>query len=1064
MHAASRTILGQGADGLMDSQDAAMVGLQEIVVAGAVDQQSQQADSRSTNATACSGQNYKLGAQTQSKRNLLKRSSLKGPQQADLRPQQWEKAAGDESKGRQGKAAKIGADGGNTSVHRLAADSTRSSHDGRRRPTPKGGVASSPGRSEDEFQFNEDLDDEAKAKPPFWRRWKFYCTSFLFLTSFALIVAGVLLRVLNTQGMPTGKNAPPINGWQRFEAELKDFELWRWFFFFGGLAPIWWFGDFVVRLLVFLVESAFLNTKNVMYFLVAIRKPFGNFVRAVLLMPLYVPLFSPKAYSSDTASTIYVSVLKAIGCLILFTFANVLSTLLAKMMASHFHKATHFHKMQEAIRKEYYLSVLSAPRPGRGPRQPFSSDVDLYKMGSGGVGGSGSDGEGAPAKLNRSTVFSNQLYNALVAPVAKVLPGVQGRAASAPLNFSFHSATGAEASPPHKVGPRDPTAAASVLPAGPHSGPPDASAAGIIFSNPLALPPVSAPPIRVSHSLESPQRCPPLQPTEGGPPTPKLGAHAKENSILPNGPELSPALPSGDVSPVSSPTQENEAPIDQTTDDYYGAGHTEKVAAARERARRKLLSNTSRDSFTTAPDTTPGSLAGGASRVPDDNELAAFSDSFGPRPQLSAHGSQRRMFGSSPFSRREVERSDGSRQKLLNPLTKEGNSAMPKFSSISLGQQKFTPEDLIVETIANSEKPPDLREGDVKGEVMAARLHAVEKHLRKNPLQGGTFVDKLQRSTSKKGFKEAAEKQAKRVAFYIYWNLKPFSERKYLTAEDFEEVLPLAQSREAFGLLDRDGNGKLTPRELCQGVCEIFRERTNLAIQLKDTKTVVGRLKFVISVILHILFIFFYLTIYNVDIQKVWLLFSSVVLAFAFVFGNSIRQLYEAVIFLFVIHPYDVGDWLMIDGAQYQVEEISLTTTTLRGADMVRQYFPNTRMTGSSIVNLSRSDNKYEIFKIPVGLGTPSNVVEAITKRVDEHLKSSKMEFSGNRDIVFKEITETMPIRMVILVAVQMTHTGSDVGRTLRARSGILTVINDTLQSMGVFKDGELHAFVGDAP
>ena len=61
------------------------------------------------------------------------------------------------------------------------------------------------------------------------------------------------------------------------------------------------------------------------------------------------------------------------------------------------------------------------------------------------------------------------------------------------------------------------------------------------------------------------------------------------------------------------------------------------------------------------------------------------------------------------------------------------------------------------------------------------------------------------------------------MAFYIYWNLKPFSERKYLTAEDFEEVLPLAQSREAFGLLDRDGNGKLTPRELCLGVCEIFR-------------------------------------------------------------------------------------------------------------------------------------------------------------------------------------------------------------------------------------------------
>ncbi len=62
--------------------------------------------------------------------------------------------------------------------------------------------------------------------------------------------------------------------------------------------------------------------------------------------------------------------------------------------------------------------------------------------------------------------------------------------------------------------------------------------------------------------------------------------------------------------------------------------------------------------------------------------------------------------------------------------------------------------------------------------------------------------------------------------------------------------------------------------------------------------------------------------------------------------------------------------------------------------------------------------------QIPVGLGTPSQVVEAVTRQVDEHLKSNKMEFTGNRDIVFKEITETMPIRMLILVAVQMSHTG----------------------------------------
>ena len=52
----------------------------------------------------------------------------------------------------------------------------------------------------------------------------------------------------------------------------------------------------------------------------------------------------------------------------------------------------------------------------------------------------------------------------------------------------------------------------------------------------------------------------------------------------------------------------------------------------------------------------------------------------------------------------------------------------------------------------------------------------------------------------------------------------------------------------------------------------------------------------------------------QVDVNKVWLSFSSIFLAFAFVFGNSLRNLYEAIIFLFVIHPFDVGDALFVNG------------------------------------------------------------------------------------------------------------------------------------------------------
>jgi len=40
-----------------------------------------------------------------------------------------------------------------------------------------------------------------------------------------------------------------------------------------------------------------------------------------------------------------------VACLLIFTSANVLGTLLSKAMASHFHKEAHFSKMQDAIRK-----------------------------------------------------------------------------------------------------------------------------------------------------------------------------------------------------------------------------------------------------------------------------------------------------------------------------------------------------------------------------------------------------------------------------------------------------------------------------------------------------------------------------------------------------------------------------------------------------------------------------------------------------------------------------------------------------------------------------------------
>ena len=48
---------------------------------------------------------------------------------------------------------------------------------------------------------------------------------------------------------------------------------------------------------------------------------------------------------------VYHSIARALGCIVLFFFANLLKTLAAKVMATSFHTEAHFQKMQEALQK-----------------------------------------------------------------------------------------------------------------------------------------------------------------------------------------------------------------------------------------------------------------------------------------------------------------------------------------------------------------------------------------------------------------------------------------------------------------------------------------------------------------------------------------------------------------------------------------------------------------------------------------------------------------------------------------------------------------------------------------
>lgn len=101
-----------------------------------------------------------------------------------------------------------------------------------------------------------------------------------------------------------------------------------------------------------------------------------------------------------------------------------------------------------------------------------------------------------------------------------------------------------------------------------------------------------------------------------------------------------------------------------------------------------------------------------------------------------------------------------------------------------------------------------------------------------------------------------------------------------------------------------------------------FRERKALALTLNDAKTAVKKLHQMVNVIIGITIFIIWLVILEVATSKFLLFLSSQIVVVAFVFGNTCKIVFEAVIFVFVMHPFDVGDRCEVDGVQVPQENL----------------------------------------------------------------------------------------------------------------------------------------------
>lgn len=127
---------------------------------------------------------------------------------------------------------------------------------------------------------------------------------------------------------------------------------------------------------------------------------------------------------------------------------------------------------------------------------------------------------------------------------------------------------------------------------------------------------------------------------------------------------------------------------------------------------------------------------------------------------------------------------------------------------------------------------------------------------------------------------------------------------------------------------------------------------------------------------------------------------GTVLLSLSFIFSISAQEVLGSCIFLFVKHPYDVGDRVDIGDKRLIVEHISLLYTVFKRVESAKtQQVPNNVLNTMWIENISRSKQMTEVIKLFVNYDTSFDDIELLKKELLEFLWENSRDFQRELDI-----------------------------------------------------------------
>ncbi|KAK3359349.1 Mechanosensitive ion channel-domain-containing protein [Lasiosphaeria hispida] len=249
-------------------------------------------------------------------------------------------------------------------------------------------------------------------------------------------------------------------------------------------------------------------------------------------------------------------------------------------------------------------------------------------------------------------------------------------------------------------------------------------------------------------------------------------------------------------------------------------------------------------------------------------------------------------------------------------------------------------------------------------------------------------------------------------------------ERYTIVLDDLQPAFATPDEAEAcFGVFDKDLNGDISMEELEMVCNEIHLEKKAIAASLKDLDSVIKKLDEVFIFIIIVIVIIVFISIISNSAAAALTSTGTFLLGLSWLLQATAQEFLQSIIFVFVKHPFDVGDRVtvygntgsMMKGDDYYVLEVSLLYTEFKKMEGHVVQAPNSLLNTLFILNQRRSQGLADPINLKLRFGTSEAQIEELKTRMLEFCLANKRDYAPRIISEVQSIDEVYSITMNII-------------------------------------------------